>query len=185
MIVVVFIIGIITTIAVTSLNRDPVDLVEEEARRLHALMQLASEEATLQSREFAIQFHKDGYQFMRLETNGEQWNWTPVSGDRILRPRCLHDLVQMEVSLEGEETELVTMGCAGGKVEQSDEDESSIFDAPEEEELHPRIFLLSSGEMTPFEITLPVNDEGESYRLVGHLHGEVVYLRPGEDPDDA
>lgn len=186
MIVVMFIIGIIATFAVTSLSRDPADLVEEEARRLHALLQLASEEAVMQSEELAIEFHTDGYRFMRLESNGEQWTWVPLSRDRIFRPRCLHDLVHMEVALEGEGVELVSMGCATEMDHDSDvKDKDKSAESAEEDQAYPRIFVLSSGELTPFEITLPVNDEGAAFRLVGYMHGEMRFLRPGEALDDA
>ncbi len=175
-------IGIIASFAMVSIGRDSKDLVLEEANRLQALIQLASDEAVLQSRELALQFHKDGYRFMRLDTDGENWQWATLDGDSVFKPRCLDDLVKIEVTLEGESATLESMDCHDG-VPGSAKQATEEHDRRREEPVYPRVFLLSSGEMTPFEIALPVNDKGDKFRLVGQIQGFLKLYYPGEDDD--
>mgnify|MGYP000082405107 CR=1 FL=1 len=51
----------------------------------------------------------------------------------------------------------------------------------EAEDVPPRIFLLSSGEMTPFELTLSLPDK-TSARLAGELTGKLT--QPASDEKD-
>jgi len=187
LLVVIVLIGIIASFAMVSISRNPKDLVLEEAQRLQALLQLASDEAVLQSRELALQFHKDGYRFLRLDTDGENWQWTALDEDQVFRPRCLDDLVKMEVTLEGEGAELESMRCRDGTpgATESDETDNSGF---QEAPVYPRVFLLSSGEMTPFEIALKLADtqaqDDVPFYLIGQIHGALKLYYPGEDLDD-
>lgn len=188
LLVVIVLIAIITSFALVSIGRDTRDLVQEEAARLQALMQLASDEAVMNSRELAVQFHKDGYRFLRLDVSGEHWRWTPLDGDAVFRPRCLEDPVHMQVALEGQGVELESMNCggdapaAGGQTQdQATADDKQ--DGQEDDTHYPRVFFLSSGEITPFEISLPINDQGDQFRLVGQMQGELRLFFPGEKDD--
>ena len=40
----------------------------------------------------------------------------------------------------------------------------------------PRIFILSSGELTPFSLVLSI-DEGEKYSLQGEFNGNLILKR--------
>ena len=44
----------------------------------------------------------------------------------------------------------------------------------------PRIFILSSGELTPFDLTLST-DDGEEYVLQGQFNGKLVLTRVEND----
>ena len=126
--VVVIIIGVVISFAVLSINSDD-NTLDEEARRLQALINLTGQEAVLQSKELALQFNEDGYEFLAFD--GEKWQ--PIADDEILRPRVLPDYVAVGYEPEGQK---LTLG---------DKDD---------EDTPPRIFFLSSGEMTPFRLTL-------------------------------
>jgi hypothetical protein len=70
----------------------------------------------------------------------------------MFRERPLPETVEIELMLEG--------------VEASFEDKQKL----------PRIFILSSGELTPFNLTLKI-DEGEEYSLQGQFNGTLILTR--------
>lgn len=151
---VILIIGIIISFASLSIGQNASRIVQDEVERLHGLIQLAGEEAVLQGRELALEFDHDRYRF--LEWGKEDWQL--VTEDQMLRERPLPETVELELLLEGIET--------------SFEDKENL----------PRIFIFSSGELTPFYMTLKA-DEGEEYSLQGLINGKVILAR-AEDNDD-
>ena len=153
--VVVLIIGIILSFAVLKVNdRSRSETAEQETERLAALLKLSSEEAVLQSRELALQLTSGGYEFLMLD----QDTWTTLQDDHLLRPRHLPVEVTLTATIEGETAEL-----------QADNDKPL-----------PRIYLLSSGEMTAF--TLDLRDKKSHYRLRGEPNGKLVLSEPEESP---
>jgi general secretion pathway protein H len=152
--VVVIIIGVVISFAVLSINSDDKTL-EEEARRLQALIGLAGQEAILQSKELALQFDEDGYEFLAFD--GEKWQ--PVTDDQILRPRKLPDTVAVDYEPEGQKLTLKGM---------------------DEEAKPPRIYFLSSGEMTPFRLTLRRRGELDGYVLTGSARGKTELRGTGD-----
>jgi general secretion pathway protein H len=149
---VILIIGIVISFASLSIGQNTSRIVQDEAERLHGLIQLAGEESVLQARELALEFDRDRYQFLELGADG----WQPVAGDKMLRERPLPETVELELMLEGVET--------------SFEDKKNL----------PKIFILSSGELTPFEMTLKTF-EGEEYSLQGQINGKLILTRVGND----
>ena len=145
--VVVMIIGIIVSFAALSIKSDDQTL-EEEARRLQALINLAGQEAVLQSKEFALEFTGDGYDF--VEFDGKKWQ--TISDDEILRARTLPSDEVVDYQPEGEQLTLQGMDA---------------------EKTPPRIYFLSSGEMTPFTLTMRRRGEGDGYLLSGDARGKT------------
>jgi len=150
---VILIIGIIISMASLSIGQNTSRIVQDEAERLQGLIQLAGEEAVLQGRDLALEFDYDRYRFL-------EWikeDWQPVMDDPLLRERPLPEAIDLELLLEGIET--------------SFEDKENL----------PRIFIFSSGELTPFDMTLKT-DEGEEYSLQGLINGKLTLTRT-EDND--
>lgn len=159
--VVVVIIATLTSLVLLSVSgegsRDRE--LQREADRLAAVLRLAGEDAVLRSLELGLRVEPDGYSFVVLEEQA----WRNVSGDgsRVLRPHRLPQGLELDIEVEGLEVEL-----AGG-------DEQDEAEAAEE----PHIVLLSSGELTPFRMTL-----GESGRMPlmvveGHATGRIEVRR--------
>lgn len=149
--VVVFIVGIIVSFASLSINQNTSRLLEDEAQRLHGLIRLASEESVLKGHELALQFQKQVYRFVKLEDD----QWQPVRDDRLLRERSIPEELDLTLVLEGVAVSL-------------DSDSQA-----------PKIVLLSSGEITPFELTL-TNSDGEHYVLRGDLNGALNLQQGGQ-----
>ncbi len=123
--VVLVIIGIITSMAVLNIGDRKDEVLQREANRISALIKLAREEAILEGREYGLGFWREHYQFYELDEEAE--TWSPLAGDSHLRPRELPETVGIMLELENQEILL------GAK-------------PPEK----PQIFILSSGETTAF-----------------------------------
>lgn len=147
LLVVVTLIAVIAGAVVLSIpSRSSAALQGDEARRLHARMNMAREEAVLRARTFGLRIESGSYVFMQRTESG----WRRFGADHPLREHELPEAVRLE--LEIEETEIAL---------QVDEDARET-----REESAPQIFLLSSGEVLP-EYTLRVLDEdgGIEYRI--------------------
>lgn len=154
--VVIVIIGIILSFASLSIGRSTDRVAQEESQRLAGLITLAAQEAVLQSREMALQFTPGGYEFVVFDKD----QWRRISGDDTLRERRLPEGVRLDINVEGE---AVALGKADAEKPAS----------------QPRIYLLSSGEVTPFQITLQSKANGSSYQLKGDVGGRVEMSETG------
>lgn len=172
-VVVIFIIGIILTFAVLSVGQNKTRVIQDEVNRMNALMTLASQEAVLQGQEFAVEVHSNGYQFLQLLQNDTAWQWQPINKEAIFRPRCLPAGLTLKLVLEGETALLEPMSC-DAKAQDSNKDEQGSSNQTTSEKEQPRIFLLSSGEMTPFQVSMQLEDEQEGYYLKGDLTGVLA-----------
>jgi general secretion pathway protein H len=86
-VVVIVIIGVILSFATLSIGSGGLEQkLEQEAQRLASLLQLASQEAILQSKEMGVFFETDGYRFYVLTS--KKWQALTESDD-IFRPRQL------------------------------------------------------------------------------------------------
>ena len=149
------IIGIVISFAVLSLNGQDNSL-EEEAQRLQALLALTSQEAVLQSEELAVEFSSDGYDFVAYD--GTQWQ--PLNDDDVLRKRHLPEELALDYQAEGDK---VTIG------------------SKDDETVPPRIYFLSSGEATPFQLVLRRRGTSEAYTLSGDARGKTKLSGPDDD----
>lgn len=160
LLVVLLIIGITVSFAVLSIgDRGRERGAEQEAQSLAARLSLAGQESVLQAREIALQLTKNGYQFLALDED----KWRVLDDDEILRPRSLPDGLRLELKLDGESV------LIGGQEEKADKAKDV-----------PLIYLLSSGEMTPFELIL--HDEyGTHFRIVGAANGQLNVLKLADE----
>ncbi len=146
--VVVVIIGIMMTTFTMSLRGDShAKVLKREAQRMMALLDLASQEAVMRSEQLAVRFSDDSYEFMLLQ-NGR---WLALENDRSLRPRRLPDDIGLRLELE-------------------DNPPPSLVS--EESDL-PQVFLLSSGEITPFVVTLFSPGTEQRFLIRGNLLGRL------------
>ena len=154
MLVVVVIIGLFVGAALLSVTLvDNERHLDREAQRLRGLLELVREEALMQSREFALYFSEVGYR--PYVYDHAQMMWVAPAQDRLLAPREFDDSIRVELIVEGRTLVL-----------------EPDFIAPEQqgETPQPQVMLLSSGEITPFELGF--------YR---ELHGGRIWLRGAID----
>jgi len=130
------------------------------AWRLQQLLQMAREEAILQNQQLAVAFSEHQYSFERY--TGADWEL--ISDDALFRPRGIGTFLHMSLVLDGQAIEF----AADAEQEQEDDPREEG-----EEEQPPRIFILSSGEISPFELTFTDEDRRHSLMLRGELNGLV------------
>lgn len=160
-IVVVFIIGLMATFASLSVGGGD-RYLQQEAQRLIGLVQLAGEEAIINGQEYGLEFNKTGYQFGLI---GNENKITPLEeDDGVFRARTMPNGIFIALEINGEE---IFLQEASGE-EDDDSEQKSI------------IYLLSSGEMTPFMAEFRT-EEREGYRVQGDFIGNITYLGRAEE----
>lgn len=133
--VVVVIIAVLVSMSVLSLGDNNARLLSEESRRIQTLIRLAADDATLQGREIGIAFDNERYQFLVYDDQFR--GWQSITDDPIFRPRNMPGEVRMELYLDDQKLELPVAATESEAAEQLPT---------------PQVLVLSSGEMTPFEL---------------------------------
>lgn len=145
---VVVIIGIVMTFLTLSTGGDKrAEQLQREAQRLVALLELASDEAVMRSEQLALRVDENDYAFMILADH----QWLPLDDDRPLRPRRLPKGIELRLELEDNPPPGLTA----------------------EDDEQPQVFLLSSGEMTPFVLTLSAPETEQRYHIKASLLGRL------------
>ena len=164
---VLVLIGIIFSFAVLSLGGDDyAELMEQETHRMITLLGLASDEAVLRGDELAVLFAEDGYSFLILD---EDQQWRATSDDGLLKSYALPEGIDLRLEVEGEPPILTATSIDDLELQQTDPDED------QEEELQPQVFILSSGEMTPFTVTFMSRQSRMRYHLTASLLGSLSW----------
>lgn len=143
--VVVAIVGIFVGVVVlsTDLVSDERRL-EQEARRLDTIVSFAADEALLQTQDFGILICEDSYHFFVYSYDVE--DWVPY-GVRPFEPRRLDEDMSLALKLEDRDIILET------EAEAFDPQRSEQLTVEELDDLpDPQIVILSSGEVTPFQV---------------------------------
>lgn len=156
LLVVLFIIGIVTAMATLSVGVGSRDqTLEREVRRLEDLLELARDEAVLQGQEYGLTFFDAGYAFSTYDWAAATWQ--PVAAGGPLTERRLAAETVIDLSVEGRKISLTdelpamsrpTKTSSAGPHKATEKDRSS------EKSPQPHVLILSSGDITPFELRL-------------------------------
>ena len=152
------------------------DLAKEQAQRFFYKLQLLNEDAILNGKDYGIRIDEKHftYTFQELTADGWQAYDTRFYGE-----------TELEESLE-------LIYKPGGSAWENNEslfkqeslfDEDMFADLEEEEKLKPpQIFVLSSGEITPFDLMVFPKGQAEErgWRIVVKESGLIKLLAPGE-----
>jgi general secretion pathway protein H len=141
--VVLVIISVIIGFAVLAIDTGPEEL-RREGSRLASLLELASEEAVMNGREWRVVLRRHGYSFEQLREG--KWQ---AAEDELFRPRQLPEELTLQLFLENLEIPL------------NDE-------VAQETARSGALLLLSSGEITPFALTVR-GGAADEFRL--HCNG--------------
>lgn len=147
--VVTAIIGVLTGLVMLSVGDGGAGRqVEREARRLAAVLELASNAAVRNGTELGLRIDRNEYRFLRLQDE----KWQPIErARRGLGEHRLPDGVRLRTRVEGLEAEL----------------------GESDETVSPQILILSSGEMTPFEVDVQSTHSPRTARISGAITGQV------------
>jgi general secretion pathway protein H len=163
--VVVIIIGTIMSIAMLSLNLvDDERALQREARKLISLVEIARDEAVFQGREFGVEFMTGSYRFVEYDPLAGQWADVPF--DEMLRLRELPEELELELFIDDKRVLL----DPNPKLLMDPDDDSPVNTL---NNYSPHIYIYSSGDMTPFELTINRDVDDATIALEGDLLGNV------------
>jgi general secretion pathway protein H len=160
--VVVVIIGIIASMAVVSTRVLGGDReMDQEARRLSAVLTQAREEAMLQGRDVGLRVDARGYDFLLYDNRNERWRL--AQDDPLLRERALPEGLDARLWLESREVKL------SGRTAPTGESPPT-----------PQVVVFASGDVVPFELRLERAGTREQRAVVGRVDGTVQILANNE-----
>lgn len=154
----------------------PVEL-QTEAEKLTGMLQLALEESVLTGKPLGLRINetleRDGTHFVYEWSVLEQGTWQVLEQHPVLQDGQTAEGVELDLTLEGVDIKLQ-------QENKEDEDDSKL-----KEKYQPDIFILQSGELTPFTLHIS-NPElpGLVYRIKGNPAGALRLLRPGDEEDE-
>ncbi|HRF44270.1 MAG TPA: type II secretion system minor pseudopilin GspH [Candidatus Competibacteraceae bacterium] len=148
--VVMVLIGILTSLAVLSIGGGPRNRLAEEGRRLAAIVELQQQEAILNGQLRGIQFDRNGYTILSLDEQGA-WR-SPDATNALIRHQLPEDI------------------ALGLWVE----DRSVRLEKPD----FPQVLLLSSGEATEFiavfSLARDSSPDAPLYRIASDAMGRLT-----------
>lgn len=164
LLVVVAIVGILVGAVVLSIGVvGPDREIEQETQRLRSMVDLLHEESLMQSRDYGLMFTSTGYRIYVYDY--KQLEWIEPSNDRLLREHVMPKPLELVLALDDRELELVR-----------------DFESQEIENPEPQVMILSSGEITPFELDLYRDRAtGGHFTLTGELNGTLEVSKVGYD----
>ncbi|MGV8842181.1 MAG: type II secretion system minor pseudopilin GspH [Pseudomonas sp.] len=139
LLVVIVIFGSLIGLAVFSTGiAGPARELRNEAERLAGLIGVLAEEAVLDNREYGLLLHAEGYRVLRYDPLAARWQALDGQSHR------LPAWAELSVELEGEALQLP---------QPATESRSAA-------NLVPQLLLLSSGELSPFRLSLSERRKG-------------------------
>jgi general secretion pathway protein H len=168
LLVVIVIVGIVSAVALLSFGIIGNDQnLQREARRLGSLIELVNDEAMIQGRDYGLELLQTGYRFVEHDPFTRQWH--EIIGDETLRQRHLEELMEFELFLEGRRVLLEVDAAETQRDEDEDEDETNrnLID-----DYVPHILILSSGDITPFELRIVRQPDRMEITMTMSLLGE-------------
>lgn len=170
LLVVLVLMGVILAIAVLSVgDGGRSDRIREEARRVVALIDLASEEALLNTTPYGLEWRPDGYRFLLFRDGG----WQLLERDSLLGTRHWPPGVEAELYIEGQP---VAPSLAEPQSDEGEEEGGK-------DELLPAVVFFPDGERTPFEMMLSYPDPPYlRQRIRGALFGPLELESLNEEP---
>ncbi|MFZ2235615.1 MAG: type II secretion system minor pseudopilin GspH [Dokdonella sp.] len=145
--VVVVIIGVLAGAVVLAVDSGSARQLERESNRFSALLQQACEQAELGGRDIGVLMLDDGYGFAS-QVDGY---WKPQPADGVLRQRHWIDGLNSEMTRDGRRI---------------------AFNEAEGREVLPQMICYSSGELTPFVLSLKLGED--EVRIEGKGDGTLA-----------
>jgi len=157
LLVVIVIVSVLAGLTVISIAPgSPQRTLKREAQRLEATLLTAAESALLDGLEYGLRVTGKAYQILKFDPRTEQWIQQETPD---LRPHRLPEAV--ELTLEIEQQPFTPQQYTDADTEARLYPGARAADAGAD----PHILLLSSGEVTPFDIYVSLDSGGEVYHL--------------------
>ncbi|WP_086981711.1 type II secretion system minor pseudopilin GspH [Vibrio aphrogenes] len=176
---VVVLMSLSALVVVQTLPQNKEDQAKEQSQRFFQRLQLLSDEAMLSGQDYGlfIDTQKSHYHYMTLTQKG----WEIIQESRYFVATDLPDEVSLNVELGSE---------AWNHKDSLFKQESfyaDLFEDDEDKAQPPQVYVLSSGEITPFTLGfMSTSNQNitQSWRVQVTETGEVHILAPGEVMDE-
>jgi len=157
--VVLVIIGVMVSMATLSIGLLGSDAqVEEETRRVWAVIRQAREEAELQAIDVAVFVGTSDYEFLRFDTRRNEW--APIVEDKLYAPRTLPEGLRFRLWMENREIVLKP-----GLPDRAKKEENQKWP--------PQLTVLSSGDVVPFELQIERDGAPALWRMLSMADGDL------------
>ncbi|MFV0574777.1 MAG: type II secretion system minor pseudopilin GspH [Vibrio sp.] len=160
---------------VQTLPTSKANQAKEESARFFQRLQLLSDDAVLNGLDYGVRFdeQKATYVYMQLTEDG----WEEVAESKYFTSTEMPEDLKYVFELGGDEW--------------NDDDrlfkEEDFFEDETKKPKPPQVFVLSSGEVTPFTLSFVTNtsdNSDQSWRVAVNEAGVIHLLEPGEKLDD-
>jgi general secretion pathway protein H len=164
------------------------DLLKKQTQRFQVVFNMASDYAVLNQRQLGLRVEDDNnsYFFMYLD---ETQKWQKLEFDNTFAEHQLPELFSLELFLTGLpwETDKSLFSSGVFDEELSVSNDAVEIGNEEEKELEPpQVFIFSSGEITPFSVTLAYEPEfGNELPSYYRINGQDSAPLTTEGPLDA
>jgi general secretion pathway protein H len=163
LLVVLFIIAVISAAALLSIGIIGDDRnLQTQARRLSSLIELANDEAAILGRDFGLEITQSGYRFVEYDPLLNRWY--EIIGDDFLRPRRIEEGMEFELFIEDRR---ILLDTDVAEIERDEEDADLTDD------YIPHILIMSSGDVSPFELRIVRTADRANVTLTMSLTGEL------------
>ena len=171
--VVIAVAAILVTIAVMSFNLIDNDrAVQKQVIKLSSLIDMASDEAQIQGRDYGLEFLQAGYRFVEYDPFLE--TWSEVIGDELMRPRDLEEDMVVELFLEDHR---VLLQAAAENIEEEEDDAGR----DNTEHYLPHVLIMASGDITPFRLEIVRLTDDQTVGLKVEFGGELEIVRDDQE----
>lgn len=180
---VLVLLSVASVAVISTLPQKSSDDAKQQAQALYHRLQLLNEEAILSGKDYGVRFDekRSSYQLLALSEEG----WQKLSDGELPQSTALPDGLAMVLQLGGnvwkDEDRLFKPGSLF--------DEDMFSEVEDEKKVPtPQVFIMSSGELTPFSIAIyPQNlsVEQDAWQVVAKENGQIIILAPGENDEKA
>lgn len=152
--------------------------IDWQIQRFNTLLQFAEDEALISGKELAIVFTENSYRFTFYDYTTKKW--------LALESNQIGKIIELPEAIEFSYT---LLGSVWDEIETQDEDAFidkeylvKIEGEDEVESFSPQVFIMSSGEVTPFSVLFSDErgDDKHTRTLEVSMSGEINLIRPSD-----
>jgi general secretion pathway protein H len=171
LLLVIVIVSIVSAAVVITMNPDNTHReLEKEARRLTQVLRQLADESLFQGQEFGVRFQEEEYAFFIWDRETNQWQGYEQAP--VFRSYTLPEPFVMLFEAED-------ISYSLKKKKNTREDSQESFSTEETETSPPNAWFLSSGEITPFSISMfSEGDSERRYLISANAVGEITLQTP-------
>ncbi|UPW20755.1 type II secretion system minor pseudopilin GspH [Agarivorans sp. TSD2052] len=147
-------------------------VIEQQAKRLAALVQYAQERALLTGYDYGVFSDAESYQFVRMEKQ----RWVKIE-DRIFKPQTFELPYFLELNLEDTDQQEQSFGTGSLGFEDNSLFEKDFITEEVTQSIIPQVLVLSSGEVTPFTLIFAYEDSNNRWAVSSDDLGQLSISR--------